>query len=374
MSLSSILILLTAVLGLYQNPSLATNTQLKAQVDGMAAQVIAMATQAMALPASTPLGVTPTSTFSISTPTSTETSSTTPIVIQVNPPAQQPSAPAVQPSQPLPVANPAGIIKVKAPNPPYSLGVYVHTSATSTEITANFSSQLGETMGAIPTLTQANLIIGSTTYPMKISRTSADLILDNDVIGQAGNIYQDNVHVETSNYYMDNVAQITIPRNVVLSLSYPHLGSGGKSDNKTFSTLTFTNNATGSVSLDKISLRWGSNGIVYGSSSFTGTLRLIDPKGNDVQATMSSSSDQRGGSMDTTWVFGNGLAIPANSSYILTLTGNDKMIPDVLGYTESLSAEFVNPNYITYTDNAGNSGLPLFTESMMPVEVADIMY
>ena len=91
MSLASILTMLTAILGLYGNPQIAQNAQLKAQVDALAGQAIAAAEQALAQSPTTELG-TAVSSSSLSVTVPSSTVSSTPIVVNITP--AQPTAPA----------------------------------------------------------------------------------------------------------------------------------------------------------------------------------------------------------------------------------------------------------------------------------------
>jgi hypothetical protein len=91
MSLASILTMLTAILGLYSNPQIAQNAQLKAQIDTLAGQAIAAAEQALAQAPTTQLGTVPSSgSLNVSVPSST--ASSTPIVVNITP--AQPTTPA----------------------------------------------------------------------------------------------------------------------------------------------------------------------------------------------------------------------------------------------------------------------------------------
>jgi hypothetical protein len=96
MNIATLLVLLQAIVSLYSNPQLAQNATLKAQVDLMANQVIALTNQTLSQPANTQLGSAPTSSVSISLPTSTD--NTQPIVVTVNPPIQQIITPVVTPT------------------------------------------------------------------------------------------------------------------------------------------------------------------------------------------------------------------------------------------------------------------------------------
>ncbi len=131
MSLASILVLLMAVMGLYSNPALVGNSTLKAQVDTMATQVIALATQALAQPPETQLGTAPTSSqpFSAVMPTSTA-STTAPIVINVVPPVQQ-AAPVQNIVQNAPVLGAVAPVKIL---PLISNTIIEHFTLSSTSI------------------------------------------------------------------------------------------------------------------------------------------------------------------------------------------------------------------------------------------------
>lgn len=94
MNLASIILLLQLALSLLANPNLDKDSTLKAQANAFAGQAIAIATEALKQPASTPLGITPTSS-EVFAPTvtsiiNTSDSSTPPIVVTINPPIQQP--------------------------------------------------------------------------------------------------------------------------------------------------------------------------------------------------------------------------------------------------------------------------------------------
>ena len=93
MSLASILTLLTAILGLYSNPQIAQNVQLKSQVDALAGQAIAAAEQALAQPQTTQSGAVPSSgNLSVNVPP--PSASSTPIVVNITPAQPAVSAPA----------------------------------------------------------------------------------------------------------------------------------------------------------------------------------------------------------------------------------------------------------------------------------------
>jgi hypothetical protein len=93
--------MLTAILGLYSNPQITQNAQLKTQIDALAGQAIAAAEQALAQSPTTQLGIVPSSgNLSVSVPSST--ASSTPIVVNITP--AQPTTPAA----PVAVWTPTG--------------------------------------------------------------------------------------------------------------------------------------------------------------------------------------------------------------------------------------------------------------------------
>ena len=87
--------------------------------------------------------------------------------------------------------------KTQAPNPPYSLALTSSLYGVPYHFNVYFEDSTGQKTSDY--LTEANLTIGSTTYPMVLNKMQADYILDPSTL-PAGS-YSYSVYVETASMF-----------------------------------------------------------------------------------------------------------------------------------------------------------------------------
>jgi len=137
-------------------------------------------------------------------------------------------------------------------------------------------------------------------------------------------------------------------------------------------SITFTSNAAGDNKLNTLKLTLGGAGA---SSTFTGTLVLKDPSGNDIVAvdglaTVTSTASS------ATWTFNTStapLVVTAGSSYTLSLWGNLSTIPAVSNQSQALTAYINAATDFSYADGSnGTTTIVNLTANQVPVTVTNL--
>ncbi len=137
-------------------------------------------------------------------------------------------------------------------------------------------------------------------------------------------------------------------------------------------SLTFTANASGDARLNALTLTLGG---AAASGTFTNSLVLKDPSGNDIVA-VDGLATVATSTATTTWTFATStkpLVVTAGSSYTLTLWGNLGLIPAISQQSQSLTATINSTSDFSYYDGTdASSTIVNLTTNQVPLTVTNL--